>query len=178
LSGQGSTLQAVGTLSQLNVSFFSGMPILDLGGTAAATLTTSAFQATSSGNLRINFGIGSGGSDFWAINSILGSLPSKSGTFQFEFQNLGGVTTSIDYPLMSVPSFVTPSASIFAFAPDMAAAGWAGTFKTIPGSASVRFTSVPVPEPSTMMPMLLGGTALAFAARRSRGKRHLPKRRD
>jgi len=77
------------------------------------------------------------------------------------------VTTGVDYQLMSVPSFMTPSVGAFAFAPDMAAAGWAGTFKTAPGSVSVRFTSVPVPEPSAIALALLGGVLLPLAARRA-----------
>jgi fibronectin-binding autotransporter adhesin len=168
----GGTLQAAGTLSWLDSSSASGIPILDLGGTAAATLTTGNFHPSPFGTLRIDFGIGSHSSDFWAISSPISPFPSNAGAFQFEFQNLGGVTTGVDYPLMSFSTFFSaPSPNIFAFAPDMAAAGWAGTYKTTTTGVSVRFSSVP--EPSATAMLLIQGAVLALAARR---RLHIRKR--
>ncbi len=165
----GGTLQAAGTLTMFvsAPSFGSGTPILDLGGPVAATLTTGSYSGNPNSSLRINFGIGSGASDFWAISN---TIPSTAGAFQFEFQNLGGVTTGVDYPLMSFVTFFgpPPSPSIFAFAPDMAAAGWTGTFKTTSGGVSVRFTSVP--ESSTTALLFLQGAVVAFAVRRRLSK--------
>ncbi len=162
---QGGTLQAAGTLSLLDSSFSSGIPILDLGGSPAAMLTTGTFLPSHTGSLRIDFGIGSHSSDFWAISTHVLTWPSNTGAFQFEFENLGGVTTGVDYPLMSfLTVFSAPSPSVFAFAPDMAAAGWAGTFETTTTGVSVRFTTVPEPNVTAML--LMQGAVLAFAARR------------
>ena len=141
----GGNLQAAGILSYLSInvqSFPSSSPsILDIGGPAAAHLSTNSFDFLE-GNLQIDFGIGSKSSDLW---SIFGNpfLPFASGAFQFEFENLGGVATGVNYPLMSFQSSFAPS-SIFAFAPDMAAAGWAGTFTTtqpVSQSASLQSRS-------------------------------------
>jgi hypothetical protein len=147
---------------------FSSTAILDLGGIAAATLTTGIFEPSSSGHLQIDFGLGSGSSDFWAISSRVDFFFSSQAAFQFEFKNLGGVTTGVNYPLMSFPnSFPAPSPSIFAFAPDMAAAGWAGAFQTTTTGVSVSFSAVP--EPSTTAMLSMQGAALAFIARRRLG---------
>ncbi len=170
----GGNLQVAGTLPSLDVELFStSTSILDIGGPAAARLTTNSF-GLSGGSLLIDFGIGSTSSDFWTIsgNSF---LPFNTGAFQFEFQNLGGVATGINYPLMSFSTFGAPSTSIFAFAPDMAAAGWSGTFTTTTTGVSVRFTSVPVtvPEPFAWV-LALQGLFIAVIARwrlaRSRGR--------
>jgi fibronectin-binding autotransporter adhesin len=163
---QGGRLQVAGTLPFLDCSFADSTAILDIGGPAAATLTTQSFNPSHNGSLRINFGIGSGHSDFWAASSLFPS-PGSVGAFQFEFQNLGGVATGVDYPLMSFFTFPAPSPSFFAFAPDMAAAGWAGTFTTTTNGVSVRFSAVPVPEPNMTAVLLLQGAALAFIGRRS-----------
>ncbi len=162
---QGGTLQANGILTTLDASSLTGAPILDIAGPGPGTLSTTTFRPASNVNLRINFGIGSVSSDFFAITGSSGSsLPTNVGAFLFEFSNLGGATTGVDYPLMSYPSSLFPAANIFAFAPDMAAAGWAGTFKTTSGGVSVRFTAVP--EPATTALLLLQGAVLAFAVSR------------
>ena len=122
-------------------------------------------------SLQIDFGIGSAGSDFWTISSypVDGlQLPFNVPAFLFEFQNLGGVTTGVDYPLMSfMVAASAPPEVMFGFAPDMAAAGWAGTFTTTPTGVSVRFSSVP--EPSTCLLAAFGLVSLtAWGWRRSR----------
>lgn len=155
------TLLAAGTLATLTSLVITTPATLDICGAAAATLTTNSFSP--GGRLRLNFGIGGGGSDLWAIGALSASLPTTSGAFQFEFQNLGGVATGVDYPLISFPSSVTPSASIFVFGPDMAAAGWAGAFTTGPGRISVRFASVPVPEPVPALIFVQGALLIAAA---------------
>ena len=72
------------------------------------------------------------------------TFPTAPDSLNFEFQNLGGVTTGVNYLLISLPFLaLAPSASIFSFAPDMAAAGWAGTFQSSTIGISVRFTAVP-----------------------------------
>jgi autotransporter-associated beta strand protein len=75
--------------------------ILDIGGPAAATLTTEIFfPDLSLARLRIEFGIGNDASDLWKMNSGLFFL-SDPGDLQFAFHNLGGVTTDVDYQLIS-----------------------------------------------------------------------------
>lgn len=150
----GGTLQGSGTLTLLADS--SSKPVLDIGGTAAAQLTTNIFRpGNPSSLLTVDFGLGSGASDLWTISSGgLGPFLLNPGSIQFEFRNLGGVTTGVDYPLISFSDSPTVQpASAFAFAPDMAAAGWSGTFTSTSSGVSVRFTSVP--EPSTVALLLL-----------------------
>jgi hypothetical protein len=143
---------------------------LDIGGPAAATLTTNGYVNTTSNSLRVNFGIGASSSDFWTIAGAT-SLPSSSVAFQFEFQNLGGVKTGVNYPLMSFNTFPSsPPASVFAFAPDMAAAGWAGTFSPSSFGVSVRFTSVPEPDVTALL-LLQGAACVGFARWRMRKRR-------
>jgi hypothetical protein len=98
-----------------------------------------------------------------------GSL-SSAGPLQFEFQNLGGVTTGVNYQLLkafSSPS--VPSTSNFSFAPDMAAQGWAGTFSATASGVFVKFSAVP--EPELTAALLIQGVACAVAARRRLCKR-------
>ena len=164
---QGGTLQVAGVLTELDGPAVPGAAVLDIGGPAASSLTTGTFGQSSTGSLHVMFGIGAAGSDSWLTG---GSLPINAGALQFEFQNLGGVTTGVDYPLISFIT-ATPSVNTFALSPESAAAGWAGTFKVTagingqPGLVTVRFTSVPVPEPSGMVLALVGGTLLASAQR-------------
>jgi hypothetical protein len=89
----------------------------------------------------------------------------SAGAFQFEFQNLGGLQTGVDYPLTSFPSSVVgPSPNLFILAPDLIAAGWAGAFTVTPNGLSVRFTAVP--EPSGIALACLPAALFAWAARR------------
>jgi len=151
----GGTLVASGTLSTLAFSGTTG--ILDIGGTAAATLNADLpSSGPSPAGLTINFGIGGSGSDLWKLSNALGFFSAFAGTFRFEFQNLGGAATGTNYTLLSFPFTGTPSASVFAFAPDMAAAGWSGTFLTSGTDVRVNFTSVGVPEPDARVFLVLG----------------------
>ncbi len=156
----GGDLVASGTLSSLSFSGTTG--ILDIGGAAAATL--SASYNHSSGNLTIDFGIGSAGSDLWKLSS--GGASFGPGAFQFEFQNLGGAATGTNYTLLSFPTSVAPAPAAFGFAPDMAAAGWSGTFVTSGTNVSVDFSSIGVPEPSVSTLLVIGITALLARIRR------------
>ena len=152
---RGGKLQAAGTLSGLTID--SSAPptsILDFGGPAAATLSTNTFSDGASRFL-INFGIGSAAKDLFSINSTAFGFPTTAGAVQFEFADLGGVTTGVDYSLITfLSNGLTPSVTGFALAPDMAAAGWAGTFKATTTNISVRFTAVP--EPETTLVCLVG----------------------
>jgi hypothetical protein len=161
------TLQAAGTLWNFHPGSLAAEDlILDIGGPAAATLTTEIFfPDLSLARLRIEFGIGNDASDLWKMNSGLFFL-SDPGDLQFAFHNLGGVTTDVDYQLISYVDSFPPSPDLFTFAPDAAAAGWAGTFQSKNTGVYVRFTSVPVPEPGTAALLLLQGAALSLAARR------------
>ena len=172
----GGTLQAAGTLSSLTWSAFSGTATLDIGGPAVAKVTTGS-ATNNSNNLLVDFGIGSLNSDFWAISSGPTFFPTNAGAFQFEFQNLGGAKTGVDYPLMSFSTFSAPSTSVFALAPDMAAAGWAGTFKTTTTGVSVRFSSLPVPEPTAII-LVFQSVLISFAAFRFRRRKRIAPDRD
>ncbi len=169
----GGTLQASGTLTLLadSSSNINPTPVLDLGGPAAAQLTTTTFRPSPNSPLSVDFGLGSGARDLWIISSGgLGPFSLNPSSLQFEFRNLGGVTTGVDYPLISYSNsaFAQPL-NAFAFAPDMAAAGWSGTFTSTSSGVSVRFTSVP--EPSVTALMLLQGALMIWAARRRLQKR-------
>jgi hypothetical protein len=128
-----------------------GNSTLDLGGAAATNLVTGLFEPSRPGvALTVDFGIGSSQSDLWTIDNLFGEV--NSGTFLFDFANLGGVATGVNYPLIEYPEQFGISASAFEFAPDMAAAGWAGTISASGTQVSVDFSSVPssVPEPSAV----------------------------
>jgi hypothetical protein len=153
--------------SSLGNTLYGQQSTLDIGGTDAATLTTTILSQSSGSNLQILFGVGSESRDFWVISTPLSFAATSEGAFQFAFHNLGGVTIGHDYPLMSFSSFFgAPSPNLFTFAPEMAEAGWAGTFSTTSTGLSVRFSSVPVPEPRLTVLLLLQGAALVVAARR------------
>jgi len=167
----GANLQAAGELKSLHWSAASpNNPVstLDIGGTAAATLTTGRLETTgvTFNHLQINFGIGGAQSDFWSITQpvFLGFL--SPGSFQFEFQNLGGLQTGVDYPLMAFTTSVggAPTPENFILAPDLVAAGWAGAFTVTPSGLSVRFTSVP--EPSGIALACLPAALFAWFVRR------------
>ena len=144
---QGGTLQTNGILATLDVSSSTSVtPLLDIGGPGPGSLTANAFHWSGSGNIRVNFGVGSGSSDLWAITGSNNSLPTNPASILLEFSNLGGATTGVDYPLLSFSGVSAPNTNVFAFAPDMAALGWLGTFKVSSNTVSVRFTAVPEPS--------------------------------
>ncbi len=157
------TLQAAGYLLQLRTSDAFGDPVLDIGGAAPATLRTQDYWPSSNTGLQIEFGIGSESSDFWTVAGPFVSSEFRIGapTFLFDFHNLGGVTTGVDYPLMSFSILGSDSVSpdSFAFAPDAIAAGWAGNFIRTPEGVSVRFSAVP--EPASYLLAAFGCVGLA-----------------
>ncbi len=167
--GQGGTLQAAGTLSGI----FSAQngATLDIGGPAAATLTTTFVSLPTSftpGHLLVDFGIGATSSDLW---NFAGLGPpffglSAPGILQFEFQNLGGLKTGVDYPVITFAAATPfpPDANTFAFAPDMASKGFEGTFDVTSTGVFVNFSSVP--EPGTTALLLMQGSVLVLVARR------------
>ena len=169
------TLLASGTLSFLGSGGDSST--LDLAHSVTGRLVTQSVSALPIANdpsnfqLTINFGVGGSNSDLWTIQQIdLSQL--VAGSMLFDFVNLGGVQTGVNYPLLDLPGNTSlPVNDPFAFAPDMAAAGWAGTITSSGTSVSVNFTSVPtsVPEPGTWA--LLAAAAAAVAPGMRRGGR-------
>jgi len=158
---EGGILQAAGTLSSLTVQSAS---TLDIGGPAAATLVTTSFSDHAI--LTIDFGIGSSGSDQWSITQPFSAMTLGAGSLQFEFQDLGGLTKGVDYPLLTFPSSGgAPAPTLFALAPDLVAAGWAATFKTTTTSASVNFSSLPEPAPGVLA--ILASAGFVFNRRRT-----------
>jgi hypothetical protein len=160
-------VQAAGNL--LGLSWENSLT-LDIGGPAAATLSVGYFGVTrGTGNSQIDFGLGNTQRDLLAITSPPNSLgwPQNAGGIQFEFQNLGGLTTGVDYPLISYPStaFGIPSPRVFALAPDLVAAGWAATFTTTATGVSVEFSRIS--EPSSSL-LLAAGAAVLLIAKRQR----------
>ncbi len=155
---RGGTLQAAGSLSEINATYGG---VLDLGGVAPATLQTDLYCPTLS-VVQIEFGIGSGSSDFLAISELATpfSIYPFGSPFLFDFHNLGGVMTGVDYPLVSFPvSGANAVPGTFGFAPDAIAAGWAGTFILTSEGVSVRFASVP--EPASYLLAAFGCVGLA-----------------
>ncbi len=152
---------------------------LDIGGPAAATLTTAQFTFSGFFNpVQIDFGLGAAQSDHWSITQQFFVYSfAQPDTFQFEFQNLGGLTTGVDYSLIAFAPgasfpFGPPSASLFAIAPDLITEGWSGTFDVTSTGVFVNFSSVP--EPGTTALLLLQGSVLLLAARRRIRGRNLP----
>ena len=175
----GGTLLASGTLSTLATGF--GSSTLDLADSATGLLVTGSVTASipiyGGGSiplqLTINFGVGSGQSDLWTIDNIdLSQL--DAGSMLFNFVNLGGVQTGVNYELLSLPGNASEAVNDpFGFGPDMAAEGWAGTFTTSGTTVSVDFSSVPasVPEPGTWGLLVIGAGAFIPALRHSTQRR-------
>ncbi|HEY4308880.1 MAG TPA: autotransporter-associated beta strand repeat-containing protein [Pirellulales bacterium] len=165
--GQGTTVQVAGTLGSLG---WSTGGTLDIGGPAAATLTT-ANAIGFSASLLVDFGIGSTTSDLWNFSGFTSPFNFASpGSVQFDFQNLGGLATGVDYPIITFANTpFPPNANIFAFAPDMAAKGFYGTFHITGHAVMVNFSSVP--EPGLTALLLLQGTVAAVFLGRRRSAR-------
>ena len=160
---QGGTLQAKGTLSSIELSTDSR---LDLGGSVAATLTIDSYAGSGgvSPKLTIDFGIGSGETDLWTINSSFsGSI--RPGFVLFDFDDLGGLMTGIDYTLISFPGGTSVSPSTFALSPNLVTAGWDATFSVVSSTLKVQFSQIP--EPGIASLLYAGLSWLAFS-RRSR----------
>ena len=161
-------LQAAGSISTFNWTrqgYAYPLPHLelDIGGAPAATLTIGNLN-TEANVMQIDFGLGASASDLLAITGHL-SLPNIYHGIQFEFQNLGGLATGVEYLLISLPSGGTaPSYLDFVLAPDLIAAGWAGTFTTSSAGVYVEFSRVP--EPSALVLAVFGVVSLAAWGRR------------
>jgi autotransporter-associated beta strand protein len=164
---QGGSLLAAGTLSSLTFSFTAG---LDIGGAAAATLTTQQFfqEASSGRSLTVEFGLGISTSDLWKITSFLNFGGPATNTFLFDFQNLGDAAPGT-YTLMNIQSggfSLTPS--MFGFAPSALAAGWNGTFSVnTTSSTTVTVNITSTPEPDSLVLIALGALGV-FRRRRTR----------
>ena len=171
----GGTLLVSGDLSQLN---FFASATLDLGTSAAGHLTTTSasieipYEQLPSFQLTIDFGVGSKQSDLWTIGSDSnppGDFPyAGSNPVLFDFSNLGGAATGVNYPLVDLAGTYPPpfAPDSFAVSPDSAAAGWAGTFTTSGTTLYVNFSSVPEPGPIALL--LVAAGALSFHLRRLR----------
>lgn len=158
------TLQADGVLATLIAIPEGAIPVLDIGGPAAATLLTSLLVVGE--RMQVNFGLGSANSDLWEV-SIFGFTGEEK--IQFAFHNLGDVSPGVDYPLISNLGRREISAELFAIAPESIAAGWAGEFTATREGVSIRFSAVP--EPSLLALLLLPASALLWNARRLRQRR-------
>jgi hypothetical protein len=170
---QGGTLQAAGALD--GFGWVTSGVSLDIGGPAAATLSIHTLFTPFLGgnNLTVDFGIGSTSSDLLKLTGPGQPISplTPAGAMQFEFQNLGDLTTGVDYPVITFANSTSfpPNANIFAFAPDMASKGFDGTFHVTSMGVTVRFTSVP--EPGTTALLLTQGPVLLLAAsRRARSR--------
>ena len=110
---QGGTLVAAGTLTSLSTD---GTPsILDIGGPVRSTLSIGSAPALN--GLTIDFKMGGAAHDILYFTGNA-TFPTAPDSLNFEFQNLGGVTTGVNYLLISLPFLaLAPSASIFSFAP-------------------------------------------------------------
>jgi fibronectin-binding autotransporter adhesin len=168
---QGGTLQAAGTLTLINLS--ANGSTLDIGGPAAATLSTTFLTLAHpffGGSAVVDFGIGATSSDLLNLIGLGPPITSltPAGAMQFEFQNLGGLKTGVDYPVITYGSTAfPPKVNVFAFAPDMASKGFDGTFHVTSTGVFVNFTSVPEPGTTALL-LVQGSVFLLAAARRSR----------
>lgn len=155
----GGTLRAAGTLNSISLLKSS---TLDLGGAGAATLASGLSLSGGSGaQLTIDFGVGSGSSDHWSITGAFPFLsPSSDPLFLFDFRNLGGVTTAADYLLIDNVLGSPVALFALAFAPSALSAGWSGIFTSTPTAISVRFTTVPAPEPGSALLLAAGAVAV------------------
>lgn len=145
----GGMLTASGTITRLTTSAAS---ILDPAGAAAGNLTIGTLAPAVP--LTIDFGLGTTTSDHLTITSALSSGLAL-GVFQFEFQDLGGLTTGVDYSLASFGG-TAPSASLFALAPDLIADGWQATFTSNSSGLSVNFRAIPEPSSVRLLAMAAG----------------------
>lgn len=166
-------LQAAGSIATFNwtrqgYSFPLPSLQLDIGGPAAATLTIGNLN-TELNVMTINFGLGATASDLLAITGHAGFNNFTDG-IQFEFQNLGGLTTGVEYQLISLPSGGTaPSYLDFGLAPDLIAAGWVANFTTSTAGVYVEFSRVPEPGTTALL-LLQGSVLLLVASRRARSR--------
>ncbi len=88
--GGTSMLQVAGTIGKLSMEGGT----LDIGGTVAATLDNRSNRVSQLLIHASRFRIGSAQSDFWSITQpVLFPFSFGRPSFQFEFQNLGGLTT-------------------------------------------------------------------------------------
>jgi fibronectin-binding autotransporter adhesin len=152
ISLQAGKLQTSGTIDGMSILAAASAPapaVLDIGGLAPATITTQSFSMLS-GKLEIDFGLGNVAQDLISITS-LSSTFSLSSEVRFEFTDLGGVTTGIDYPLITYQSALGIPNKVFGLGAKTLAAGWIGTFTINPDNLSVRFTAVPEPRTWTLM---------------------------
>lgn len=159
----GGNLRAKGTIASLLLEM-NVDSTLDIGGPAAATLTsTRYFRLT--GHLTIDFGIGSAGSDLWRItDSVSYSHLAGSrhdGSIIFRFDDLGGIATGTPYTVISHFAGFTLPASTFALSPENVAKGWSASFSSSPGTVRVTFAQVPEPgSAATMIACLALGISL------------------
>jgi MYXO-CTERM domain-containing protein len=145
----GGTLIAAGELDSLDITNSS---TLDIGGEAAASLTTtflSSLPSFSDNPLTVRFGLGATQQDLWRVSSFGGSFNSGVKAFLFDFHDLGDVATGRPYQLMMTSTPMSPS--LFGFAPTATAAGWDGTFSSLGSSMQVTFVSTPEPHSAALL---------------------------
>lgn len=153
------------TLARLSLI---GRARLTIGSNAAGNLQTSSvlFQG-SDASLNVDFDLGGAAQDHWTITSLVSGASSSA--LVFDFHDLGGLATGVDYEVLTLPNFgggfLQPSN--FALAPSLVSQGWSGTFRVDPRSVTVNFAALP--EPSAVLLLLFaGGLAGLGRVRKSR----------
>jgi hypothetical protein len=151
-----------------NLTFELAPSTLNIGGSTAATLTTTSFYPeVSSGSLTVEFGLGSSASDLWDITQ---PITGPETSFIFDIQNLGGLATGTKYTLINTTSLGIETPSDFSLSSADTSAGMAGTFTVSPNQVSVSFSSLPEPTAASLvLSALAGGCGLLRF--RSRGIR-------
>jgi autotransporter-associated beta strand protein len=159
---EGGNLLASGSIDYLDVDNTTGT--LDVGGAAAANLTIGTVTNPYS-NFTIDFGLGSAAADHLSVTHGFDLPIGFEGSFQFEFQNLGGLMTGVDYSLIDFgPGVTAPDSGVFQLAPDLVSDGWSATFTSNANGVSVNFSAIP--EPGSGALLITAGIALAIRRRR------------
>jgi autotransporter-associated beta strand protein len=161
---EGGSLSASGTLDNLSLSAPATLTIGGMGNPAALTLN--GFSGGPLAPLTVNFDLGSASQDALTFQFFGGSAFFTPGSLLFEFHDLGGLATGIDYTVISLTYPGGFSANAFALAPDLVAAGWQATFTTTSNAVTVNFSAVP--EPDSLLLLGCAGLALLIFARASR----------
>jgi fibronectin-binding autotransporter adhesin len=167
----GGTLETAGTLAELHVMYPAQNATLDIGGTAAASLTVNQFDMDgSTTTLTVNFGIANQQSDFLVLDTDV-TLPSSSNAFLFNFSAIGTVSTGTTYQILTGNLVLSEApANFFGFSQADSAVGWSGTFIEQGSTLEVEFSSVPgaVPKPGYSLLVFLVSAGICVGARTKR----------
>jgi len=156
---QTAMLLASGRLSTLKItSTVLSAPILDIGGSVPASLTTDSFLRKDSiiGPLTVRFDLGVSAQDLWTITNPTKVFAGEGTIYLFDFRQLGAIAPGTEFTLINVTEVDSPlTPAMIDFAPSAIAAGWSGTFSV--DADSVNVTIATTPEPGSAALIVFGG---------------------